>query len=265
MPRITVNGVELNYIDTGTGAQTIVFSHGFLMSNALFAQQVAHFQDRYRCIAYDHRGQAKSSVPADGYDMDTQAEDAAALIKALGVGPCHFVGLSMGGFVGMRLAVKYPELLKSLVLLDTSADPEPTASRKKYKLLGFVARWFGFKLVVDKSMSILFGKTFMSDPTRADDRAQWRDHIVNGHDVGGVLNALGGVVGRPSFYEKLGQITVRTQVMVGDEDIATIPAKGERIAQAIPGAGFELIAGAGHSAPVEQPAAVNAALEKFWA
>ena len=102
MPHIKVNNVKLYYEESGSGTETIVFSHGLLWSGKMFAAQVEHLESRYRVITYDHRGQGRSEVTEQGYDMETVAEDAAELIKALNVAPCHFVGLSMGGFVGMR-------------------------------------------------------------------------------------------------------------------------------------------------------------------
>src|SRR3954452_757348 len=119
MPRLRVNNAELHYTDTGGGPETIVFAHGVLWDGRMFDAQVAALRDRYRCITFDFRGQGQSEVTASGYDMDTLAEDAAALIQTLGVAPCHFVGLSMGGFIGMRLAVRRPELIQSLMLLET--------------------------------------------------------------------------------------------------------------------------------------------------
>src|SRR5258707_9601832 len=104
MARVKVNGVELNYQESGSGPETIVFSHGLLMDHMMFESQRAAFEKQYRVIAYDHRGQGQSHDPGQGYDMDTLADDAAALITALNAAPCHFAGLSMGGFVGMRLA-----------------------------------------------------------------------------------------------------------------------------------------------------------------
>lgn len=260
MPNITLGDVTLSYTDTGRGPETIVFSHGFLMSQDLFAPQIATLKDRYRCIAYDHRGQAGSSVPEEGYDIDTVAEDARRLIEALGVGPVHFVGLSMGGFVGMRLALRSPELLKSLVLMDTSADAEP--HQLKYRALGLIAKLFGLGVVANKSMNILFGQTFMTDPARAADRATWRAHIAS-HDRTGVLKALRGVTDRASVHDQLGQIATPTLVLTGEEDVATVPDKGRRIASAIPGARFELISQAGHSAPVENPEVVTKAIAEF--
>ncbi len=103
MPTIRVNGVELYYESTGSGPQTVVFSHGLLMSADMFREQVRFLSPRYRVVAYDHRGQGRSDLTARAHDMDTLAADADALIEALGLAPCHFAGLSMGGFVALRL------------------------------------------------------------------------------------------------------------------------------------------------------------------
>ena len=75
-----INGAELHVEDTGGAGPAIVFSHGLLWSTAMWRFQVEAFRGRHRCIAYDHRGQGRSEVTGSGYDMDTLAEDAAALI-----------------------------------------------------------------------------------------------------------------------------------------------------------------------------------------
>ena len=159
----------MHYIDKGEGPETIVFSHGLLFSSEMFADQIAHFKDHYRCVAFDHRGQGQSPITKDGYDLDTLADDAIKLIEVLEIGPCHFAGLSMGAMVGMRIAVKRPDLLKSLILIDTSADGEPEENKSGYAMLNFIGRWFGFKVVVNKIMPIMFGQTFLNDPARAAD------------------------------------------------------------------------------------------------
>ena len=105
------------------------------MDHTMFAAQQAAFASRYRVIAYDHRGQGNSPEANSGYDMDTVAEDAAALIDALKASPCHFAGLSMGGFVGMRLAARRPELLRTLTLMNTGAVREPLSGRIRYNFL----------------------------------------------------------------------------------------------------------------------------------
>lgn len=263
MPRIRVNGADLYYEDTGGDAkETIVFSHGLLFNCHMFEAQVQALKDNYRCISYDHRGQAQSGVTEDGYDLDTLTKDVYELIKALGVTSCHFVGLSMGGMVGMRLAVHHPELLKSLILLETSADPEPPENIPRYRRLNFVARWFGLRIVARPVMQILFGQKFLNDPARANQREKWKQQITS-HNRIGITRAVTGVIERKPVYTELPKIKTPTLIIVGDQDVATVPAKSERIHAQIPNSQFTIIAGAGHSSSIEEPEAVNEAIIAF--
>lgn len=272
MPCIDVNGTSMHYTDTGvggitgaqTGAQTIVFSHGLLFSGAMFDAQVAHFSKSYRCITFDHRGQGQSQVTASGYDMDTLTGDAAQLIEKLGVGPCHFAGLSMGGFVGMRLAARRPDLLRSLILLDTSADPEPEENHAKYKKLNFVARWIGLWAVINQVMPIMFSQSFLNDPARAAEKERWKKAIIANHKIG-ITRAVMGVVNRKPILKELSEIVIPTLVIVGDEDVATVPEKSIRIRKAIAGANLIRVPRAGHSSTIEQPELVNDAISGFLA
>src|SRR5262249_38437117 len=148
------------------------------------------------------------------------------------------------------------------VLLETSADPEPPENLPRYRLLGFISRWISVRLVVGQIMPIMFGQTFLNDAARQKQRDEWRGYLLaNNHT--GITRALRGIVERQGVYEKLGQIKVPTLVIVGDQDVATVPAKAERIAGAIPGAKLVKIANAGHTSTVEEPAAVNAAIDQF--
>ena len=260
MPTLTINGARLYYSVEGEGPETVVFSHGLLMSSEMFRAQVEALKRDYRCICYDHRGQGRSEVTADGYDMDSLTVDAAALIGELRAAPCHFVGLSMGGFVGMRLAIRHPELLRSLVLMETSADPEP--NRAKYRAMSIIGRWFGFRPLAGALMKIMFGHSFLSSPERNEARERWRRHFLQ-LDRTGAYRSAQGVIDRLGVYEDISRIAIPTLVIVGDEDIATVPGKSRRIANAIPGAQLVTIPEAGHSSSVEQPERVARAIRNF--
>ncbi len=262
MPHVNVNGASLYYESHGTGPETIVFAHGLLWSGDMFAAQVAALSSRYRCVTFDFRGQGRSEVTRDGYDMDTLSRDAAELIEALSLGPCHFAGLSMGGFVALRLAARRPELLRSVILLETSAEAEPAENVPKYRRLAFVGRWLGFGLVADRVMPIMFGRTYLNDPARAAERRGWRDRLVRNDRVG-IGRAVTGVVDREAILPELDRVQLPALVVVGDEDVATVPAKAERIHQAIRGSQLVVIPRAGHSSTIEEPAAVNAAIAAF--
>ncbi len=263
MPHIQVNGTNLYYQETGTGAEVILFSHGLLMSHHMFNDQINHFKNHFRCIAYDHRGQGQSDKVSTSYTMETVYEDAVALIRELGLGAVHFVGLSTGGFTGMRLAARHPELVKSLVLMETSADAEPTENLPRYNLLKLVAQWLSPKLIVNGAAQSLFGESFRKDPTKAETLAYWKKHIgsLNRRSV---ALAAESVFTRLPVYEEITKITAPTLIIVGEEDIATVPAKAERIHNQIAGSQLVRLPSGGHSISVEEPQAVNQTMQGFY-
>jgi len=262
MPKIQLNDASIHYDVQGDGRETILFSHGFLWSGRMFDKQVAALKDRYRCITYDHRGQGQSAVVNAGYDIDSLTDDAVALIDALGCAPCHFAGLSMGGFVGLRLAARRPDLLKSLILLETSAEPEPKENIGRYRLLGMVGRLFGLAPVASQVMPIMFGQKFLTDPAREEERKLWRQRLVDNDRVG-VFRSLQGVIKRAGVVDELANIPLPTLIIVGDQDVATVPGKAEKIHAGIPNSRLVVIPGAGHTSTVEEPEAVNLAIESF--
>jgi len=265
MPRLAVNGTELFYEDSGPGStgQTIVFAHGLLWDTRMFAPQVAHFAGRYRCIAYDHRGQGRSADDrAKSIGIDTVYQDAVALIQALQPGPVHFAGLSMGGYVALRLGVRRPDLLQSLILMGTTGGAEPMANAPRYRRMNMVTRWLGLGFSADKLMLGLFGRTFLTDPRRIEDQALWRGRLVANRRS--IWRAANGVIEREGVAEaELARIAVPTMVLVGDEDVATPPARAEALAGMIPDARLVRIPQAGHMSTIEQPARVNDAIEAF--
>lgn len=264
MPEVMVNGARIHYEERGQGPEAILFSHGLLWSGRMFRAQMAALSDRYRCVSFDFRGQGESGVTAGGYDMDTLTEDAAELIAALGLAPCHFAGLSMGGFIGMRLAARHPDLLRSLILMETSADPEPEVNIPKYRQLLMVARWVGLGPVAGRVMPIMFGATFMRDPARAKERREWQGYLAANNRIG-IIRATEGVITREPIYDELGAINLPTLIIIGDEDTATTPDHSARMRDAIKGAQLAPIPRAGHTSSVEEPAAVTAAIEAFLA
>jgi pimeloyl-ACP methyl ester carboxylesterase len=264
MPRIGVDGADLHYEDTGGPGEPIVFAHGLLWSTKLFRFQLEALRGEYRCIAFDFRGQGKSQVTETGYDMDTLARDAEQIVERLRAAPAHFVGLSMGGFVGMRLAARRPELLRSLALLETAADPEPLLNRPKYAAMAAMSRALGFGPFVPQVERIMFGKSFLADPSREAMRRDLRGQLV-GNDRTGTPRAVSGVIWRKGIEDLLGRIEVPTLVLSGEEDVAVTPARSRRMADAIRGARFQTVPRAGHSSSLENPEAVTEALRGFFA
>jgi pimeloyl-ACP methyl ester carboxylesterase len=263
MPILHINNADLHYTDTGGEGEVIFFSHGLLWSGYMFYKQEAYFKDKYRIITHDHRGQGQSQATESGYDMDSLTADALALIKALCPNQqVHFAGLSMGGFVAMRLAARYPTVLRSVILMETSADPEPLENVPKYTTLNKVVKWLGTWAVVGKVMPIMFSQKFLNDPSRKTERKQWEARMKL-CKAPGITKAVAGVIERKPIFDELKNITLPTLIMVGTQDVATVPAKAERIHANIANSMLVYIEGGGHTSSIEEPQQVNNAIEVF--
>jgi pimeloyl-ACP methyl ester carboxylesterase len=254
----------LYFEDTGPGStgQTIAFSHGLLWGTELFAPQVAALRDRYRCIAWDHRGQGRSGPEhRHTIPMELVWQDAIALLDHLGVTRTHLAGLSMGGFVAMRIAARRPQLVDKLVLLETSADPEPLANIGRYRMLSAVYRAVGPRPIASKIAPIMLGKSIMADKSRKANVAGFVKLMTRRRDV---WKAVNGVIDRAGIAAwELAQIRAPTLVIVGDEDVATPRDKADALVAAIAGATLAVIPRAGHSSSVEEPTDVTRAIAQF--
>jgi len=262
MGRIEVNGTGLFVEDTGGDGPIVLFSHGLLWSGEMYRQQVAALRGRYRCITYDHRGQGKSDKPnVPSITIPQVTEDAAALIRHLDAGPVHFVGLSMGGYVGIGLAARQPELLHSLSLLATSADDEPADNARRYRMLCRVVSTLGTRPVTNKVMKIMFGRSFLEDSARAAERKEWREQLNRNRRI--IVRAVKGVIERGHLEDELDRISLPTLILSGAQDAAIPPPRMDRLRKMLPHAEFMRIPDAGHTMTVETPQAVNDALSAF--
>ena len=120
--KITANGVQMNYTLEGPAdAPMVTMSHSLATDLSMWDPQAKALAQRYRVLRYDTRGHGGTDAPAEAYTLTQLADDARALLKALGVARTHWIGLSMGGMIGQTLALTSPEILKSLSLCDTSS------------------------------------------------------------------------------------------------------------------------------------------------
>ena len=257
MPIAHVNGADVHYTDTGApvdrpDAPVVVFGHGLLFSGWMFSHQVEALMGEYRCVTVDWRSQGQSPAARDGHDMDTLTLDLVALLDELRLGAVHYVGLSMGGFVGMRLAARHPHRLLSLTLIDTSAGPEPPAGVRQDKLLANVYRLVGIGPLRKPVQQIMFSPASLANPAieaRIDEWIGWLKKV----DRAGMRRAVYGVAERLPVADEIGGIRARTLVVVGADDVPTPPDRAKEIAAGISGARLEVVPDCGHSSTVEQP------------
>lgn len=263
MPEIQNGTVPLHYLEAGTGSETVILSHSYLVDHRQFESQIASLVEAgFRVLAYDHRDHGQSGVASSSYDLEDLVADGLAVIDQLCDGPVHWVGLSTGGFVGMRIAARHPERVHRLVLMATSAGRETGFKRLRYEGLLLVLRIAGFRPVLGQAMNSLFGKEFRRDPSRANELALWTERVA-ANDPMGLVRFGGAIFGRPDFVPSLGQISAPTLVLTGSEDDATPVRNGQEIAAAAPNARFVSLPGAGHLSTVEQPEQTSRLITAF--
>lgn len=253
--RIEVAGPE--------GAPPVIFGHSLLCDAAMWAPVVEPLSARFRTYNVDARGHGGSEVPTRAWTLWDEAEAWREILDALEIERVAVAGLSMGAMTGMRLALRHPQRIACLALLDTSAGREPLHMRLTRRLMGAVVRRTGpIRPVITYAINRFFGRTTRRENTALVEA--WRARIARGSTEGGYF-ATRAVSERDLILPQLGMIRAPTLVLVGEEDEGTPPWENEAIARAIPGARLERIPRAGHLPTLEQPEAVRRVLEPFLA
>jgi len=263
MPHLLIRKALLNYTVNGTGPETIVFVHGLMLASPSWHHQVAHLTRTHRVITFDLRGQGASEKTRHGLDLDSLAEDAADLIAMLAPQGAHLVGFSMGRFVALRVATRHPALVRTLTLIGPSGEAEAPGNRWRYKALIGLVSAFGPRVAIGPMMKILFGDSFLSDPAQKPVLDHWRRYLRA--LPRSLARAAAASAARGPIMAELPAITAPTLVISGTEDRPIPPALARRVAEAIPGAVFLPVAGAGHAVMLERPDLVNAALSAHMA
>ncbi len=269
MPHITADdGVKLHFEETGSGLP-IVFVHEFAGDHRSYAPQIRHFARAYRCIAYNARGYPPSDVPADPalYSQDRARDDIRAVLDALGLDRAHVVGISMGGFATLHFGLAYPDRARALVVAGCGYGAEPGKRAQFAAEAEASARRFESEGMAKAALAYALGPTRVQFQNK--DPRGWQEFAdqLAEHSVTGSVNTLRGVQARrPSLYDltdRMAAMTTPTLVMTGDEDWPCLePAL--LMKRTIPSATLAVLPGTGHALNLEEPAAFNAALERFF-
>jgi 3-oxoadipate enol-lactonase len=248
----------LPYTDRGRGP-ALVLLHGFPLDRRMWDAQVERLSQHCRVLAPDLRGFGRSGN-SDPFTIESLADDIHVFVEQLAATPCVLAGLSMGGYVALAYAKKYPGDLRGLVLVDTKAGADtPQAKEGRAKMIELV-RSQGSSAVAEQMLPKMLGPgTQQGRP----DVVKALRVIMRNCSPQTIENALVAMRDRPDRTGELTSIAAPTLVIVGDADAITPPDVAESMAAAIPGAKLEVIVGAGHMAPMEQPEQVSRAMEKF--
>ncbi|MGD0900932.1 MAG: alpha/beta hydrolase [Thermoguttaceae bacterium] len=261
MRTIRANGIDLAVDDSGPSGRVVVLVHGFPLTHEIWRDQIAALAPHYRIIAPDLRGFGRSGVTPGRVTIDQFADELAAALDALGIAePVVLAGLSMGGYIAMRVFEVHRARLAGLVLCDTRAAADtPQAAAARLESAARVEREGPAMLAEAMLPKMLSAATFAGRPDLVD---RLRRMILGG-DARGLAAAARGLAARPDFTPLLPRIDLPVLAIVGREDAISTPAEMGALVRAIGGARLVEIDAAGHMAPLEKPAEVAAAIAEF--
>ncbi|MGH7357061.1 MAG: 3-oxoadipate enol-lactonase [Candidatus Rokuibacteriota bacterium] len=257
--RIRANGIDVEYrLEGPATAPVVLLSHPLAATLEVWDAQAPALASRYRVLRYDARGHGGSAVPPGPYTLGQMASDAVGLLDALGIGEVHFVGLSMGGCVGMTAALDHASRLRSLVLADTTSRYAPETGAMWEQRIRTAERE-GMTPIVEPTMEIWFSAGFRETRKPDVDRVRAMLHATDPRGYVASIRAIADV----DLTERLDAIRCPTLVVVGEHDPGTTPAMARVIQERIPGARLAVLPGARHCSTVEAADAFNAALLDF--
>jgi 3-oxoadipate enol-lactonase len=256
MSTIRANGVELYFEVHGEG-EPVLLIHGLGSSTRDWDLQVAALASTFKVITFDVRGHGRSQKPRQRYSVKLLADDTAALIRQLGVGPVHVIGISMGGMIAFQLAVDAPELVRSLVIANSGpAMPIKTFAQR----LMIWTRIAIVRLQGMRRMGEVLAARLLPKPEHAAARTAFIERWA-ANDPRAYLSALKGLVNW-SVMEQLPRIDRPVLVLTGDQDYTPVAFKQAYTAM-IKNAELVVIDDARHFTPIERPEPFNAALLAF--
>jgi 3-oxoadipate enol-lactonase len=255
--KIKANGIEINYQIDGDGP-VVTFSHSLACNLSMWDEQVRALQGRYRVLRYDTRGHGQTEAPAGAYALEQLADDLKGLLDGLGIAATHFVGLSMGGMIGQVFALKYPAMVQSLVLCDTTSRyPSGAAAVWEERIKTVGAK--GMEPMVAPTLERWFTAPFRA---RRKDLMDKVGAMIRSTPAAGYIGCCHALP-KINVTERLRDVRCPALVIVGEEDPGTPVDMARDIQAALPVAELAVLCRASHLSNVEQPGEFNRVLGGF--
>jgi len=257
--KASIAGTEMAYETRGSGPALLLL-HAFPLGQAMWDPQMEPLARRFQVVRFDARGFG-GTPPGQGLmTMERMADDGAALLDHLGLSRAVVCGLSMGGYAALAFARRHAARLRGLVLCDSKAGADTDEARQGRAALAEKVLKEGADAAAEATLPKLLGAT--THAQRPEVVARVRS-IITANPARGIADALHGLAARADSRPSLREIAVPTLIVCGEEDVLTPPAESTALRDGIAGSRLEMVPQAGHLSNLENPAAVNALLERF--
>lgn len=256
------------YVEEAGSGPPLLFIHEFAGDHRSWEGQVRHFSDRFRCITYAARGYVPSSVPErlDAYSQQHAVQDALDVLQELEADKTHVVGLSMGGFCALHMALQAPQRVRSAAIggVGYGASPDKRESfRKECEAIAKAFEEEGAASVAERYAVGPARVQFQNKDARG--HSEFTSALAGHSSQGSALTMRGFQKERPSLYDyvaDLSRMAIPLLVMVGDEDEGAIEPS-VALKRIVPTAGLVVFPRTGHTLNLEEPALFNSTLETF--
>lgn len=258
---VEANGLEIYVDQVGQGPDALLIG-GLGDTVESWQFQLDGLADRHRLTAFDNRGAGRTAMPAGPVSVEEMADDAAGVLRELDLGPAHIAGFSGGSVIAQELALRHPDLVRSLVLQSTWSVAD-----SYLRSWGLFVRWLAEVAPSERAFLEGFFLNIYTARAHNDgtveqiiDEALAFPHKQATEDMQRFLDAFL----RHDTSERLPQVGAPTLVLAGGRDSTSRPELCRAVAELIPGARFEVMEDEAHQPFQEVPDEWNARVEAFW-
>lgn len=249
-----MTSVDVHHVVTGDrDAPVVVLSNSLGATHTMWDTQAEALAQHFRVVRYDTRGHGQSPVPTGPYDIDDLTSDVVALLDTLDIQAAHFVGLSLGGMTGMRLAARYPDRVDRLVVLCTAARLEPSSA---WHERAATVREHGTGSVAEAVVQRWFTEAYLE----ANPRTKAASEAVVAETSAEGYASCCEVIATMDLTPDLPTISAPILAIAGAEDPATPPPHLQMIAEEVQAGQLLVVPHSAHLANAEQPDTINSAI-----
>jgi pimeloyl-ACP methyl ester carboxylesterase len=252
---IKINGINISVKEAGEG-QDMILIHGKGYSKENMDRLFNHYKERYHVVSYDVRGHGESDKPA-AFTLNDDVEDLADLVKKLNLLEPVVIGFSMGSYIALKTAEKYPDIFSKLVLIGTKGGGAISSTQKVEQ--DAQASGFSKEQIMQQMVRRVFAPQVTFEEIGEFDREIASSVTLTEKQQDAITNSMQDF----DLLNDASKVTIPVLVLTGEYDGLNPPSEGKKVADALPNAKFEVIPNAGHIAFFENPDKVFSLIDGF--